>query len=97
MCRLMSHRPGTAKTVEVAATAPKNRGGDDDILARDELLLATLAAASLCSRVVMGPARANAGNYWATASSLTARSTISRCPPVRGGHLTYVRRRSIPD
>jgi hypothetical protein len=50
---------GTAR--RVARLVASRAEGDDDALARDEPLLATLAAASLRSRVAMGP---GAGQRW---------------------------------
>ena len=50
---------GTAR--RVARLVESRAEGDDDVLARDEPLLATLAAASLRSRIAMGP---GAGQRW---------------------------------
>jgi hypothetical protein len=53
---------------------------DDDALARDEPLLAMLAAASLRARVAAGPHAGSAGGAWASASSPRARTPTPRRP-----------------
>jgi hypothetical protein len=50
---------GTAR--RIARLLAARAEGDDDALARDEPLLAALAAASLCTRIATGP---HAGEHW---------------------------------